>query len=83
MSYEECKRIVIQSVTQHIEQLFIFQIESDEESGEPSDMNMVNLSRAYGLLLQATALNSHLACTAALKHEICEKVYHIQYTILL
>ena len=82
MSYEECKRIVIQSVAQHIKQLFTVQTESDEESGEPSDVDMEDLSRAYGLLLQATASKSRLANTVAMQ-EICGKVYNIQYYVFV
>ena len=67
---------MIQSVAQHIEKLFTVQTESDEESGEPSDVDMEDLSRAYGLLLQATALKSDVAYTTAMQ-EICEKVYNI------
>ena len=76
MAYEECKRVVIQSVTQHIEQLFTVQSGADEESGETSDVDMEDLSRAYGLLLQATAPKTRLACTTAMQ-EICGKVYNI------
>ena len=68
---------MIQSVAQHIEQLFTVQTESDEEeSGEPSDVDMEDLSRAYGLLLQATSLKSGVAYTTALQ-DICGKVYNI------
>ena len=76
MAYDECKRVVIQSVTQYIEQLFTVQSGADEESGKPSDVDMEDLSRAYGLLLQATALNSCQACTTAMP-EIYGKVYYI------
>ena len=73
MAYEECKRAVVQSVTQHIEQLFTVQSDPDEESFEPSGVDMEDLSRAYGLLLQATGLKSHPPCSKAMQG-ICEKV---------
>ena len=67
MAYDECKSLVIQSVKEHIEQLFTVQSNPDEGSGEPSDVDMEDLSRAYGLLLQATASKTRLACTTKLE----------------
>ena len=76
MAYEECKRVVIQSVTQHIEELFTVQSGADEESSDSNDVDMEDLSRAYGLLLQATASKTRLAYTTTMQG-ICGKVYNI------
>ena len=80
MSYEECKRVVIHSVAQHIEKLFTVQTKSDEKSGETRDVDMEDLSRAYGILLQATASKSRPATPM---QEICGNVCNIHSIICL
>ena len=60
-------------VVENLKQLFTVQTEPDEETGGSSEINMDDLSRAFGLFLHSTAAKSRLTCSTIIPR-ICEEV---------
>ena len=61
-------------VTEHLKQLFTVQTEPDEETEGAGEIDMDDLSCAFGLLLHSTAAKSRLTCSTVIP-SICEKVH--------
>ena len=60
-------------VAENLKQLFAIQTEPDEETGGSSEIDMDDLSRAFGLLLHSTAAKSRLTCSNVIPR-ICDEV---------
>ena len=72
---------MIEYVAENLKDLFTVKTESDEETAGSSEIDMDDLSRAFGLLLHSTAARTRLT-SSALIPSICEKVCTPASTII-